>query len=85
MIARYAVLYAIPVLGYPALMYWTASWPPSATARGMLGWVSIWTGQGVAVALVGSLGLLYKPNRYGGLVAGLLLSAILMFMGRGSE
>ena len=85
MLIRYIALYAIPIIIYPALKFLTSSWPSTATSLGMLGWVADWVGTGAGVAIFGYLGLLYKPNRFRGLLIGMIVTSVLIFVGQNTE
>ena len=74
-------VYSLPILIAPALTAFFTTWPPSASARGIAAIIANWIGIGLAIALIGSIGLLYRPNRLAGLSFGIILASLLWLAG----
>ena len=72
---RVLALYAIPLVLVPAIRFFIVLWPIDGMALGKFLMLADWFGQSAIVVLLGSIGLLYKPNRDLGAAIGMCIVA----------
>lgn len=78
---KFILVYSVPVLVEPIFIALLTNWPTGASMRGVIAIVADWIGNGLAIALIGSIGLLYRPNRFAGLIFGIALVSLLWLAG----
>ena len=79
--AKYVIFVGLVILTFVAGPYLLFGVPDTATTEGIALVSAGSAGTAVAALGIGSLGLLYKSNRFGGFVIGTLIALGLMFAG----
>jgi len=78
---KFLLVYSFPILIGPVLIALLAEWPSTASMRGVTAITASWIGTGTAIAFIGSIGILYRPNRLVGLISGIIIASVLWFSG----
>lgn len=78
---RILLVYSFPVLIAPIVLAILVNWPATINSRMFMAVLAEWIGQGIGVALIGSIGLVYRPNRFAGLIVGIAIASLAWLAG----
>lgn len=85
LLAKYLVFIGLILFAFVVGPYFLLGMPDTATGYGIAMVSAGSAGTAIAALMIGSLGLLYKPNRFAGFVVGTLVATALMFAGANAQ